>query len=214
MELFGERLKTMMDKYNKTPEDIAEITNLSKPTISRYLNGIMEAKTTTIKIIAQYFKINPNYLLGLTDDPNINTNISNAAISNTEVVRLPVLGKISAGKPILAVENIESYEFVSKDLLNANCEYFLLRVEGDSMNLRIQNGDKVLIQKQDIVENGDIAAIIVNGFDAVIKKFYRNENIITLVPMSSNPEHIPQTYDTNKVDIRVVGKAIYVASKL
>lgn len=217
-KLFGERLKEMIDKFNKTPKDIADITGLTEATISRYINGILEAKRTTIHIIAQYFNINPNYLLGLTDDPNINDNMvretSNAYIINSEVTRIPVLGKISAGLPLLAVENIEGYEFISKDMLSPYCEYFYLRVVGDSMNLKMIDGDKVLVQKQDIVENGDIAIVIVNGYDAVIKKFVKQDNIVQLLPMSTNPEHLPQIYDTDKVDVRIIGKAVYVTSKL
>ena len=107
-----------------------------------------------------------------------------------------------------AQENIESY--ISVDYPNPN-EYTALRVNGDSMNAaRIDDGDIIIIRKQDIVENGEIAVVIVNGDDATVKRYHRDGNIVTLTPQSYNPEHTVQIYSLKDVPIRIFGKVVEV----
>ena len=120
--------------------------------------------------------------------------------------RIPILGRVAAGLPMYAEENIEGYTFA---VLPPGGEYFGLRVKGDSMSAaRIFDGDIIVVRKQEIVENGEIAVVIVNGDDATVKKFYREGNIVTLSPCSFNPVHQTQIYDTGKIEVRVVGKVV------
>jgi repressor LexA len=211
---FGKRLRKTRKEKDLTLEQIAEKLNITYVTMSRYEKGQLEPKFERIVDIANILGVTPDFLLGLTDDPNKTLGKKEDSEANSNIIKLPVLGKISAGIPALAVENIEGYKYVAKELLNPHNEYFYLRVSGDSMNLKMQDGDKVLVQRQNTVENGEIAVVMVNGYDAVIKKVIIQDNIIQLLPMSTNPEHLPQIYDMNKVDIKIIGKATYVTSKL
>lgn len=122
--------------------------------------------------------------------------------------RIPVLGRISAGLPLYAEEQVEGYTYTE---LNGGAEYFALRVSGDSMNAaRIQEGDILIVRRMDIVNNGDIAVVLVGDEDATVKRFYQTGNIVTLMPQSTNPEHQPQVYDTSKTRIRVQGKVVKI----
>ena len=122
--------------------------------------------------------------------------------------RIPILGRIAAGAPIYAEENIEGYTFTD---LNGGAEYFALRVRGDSMNAaRIFDGDIVIIRRQDIVENGEIAAVLIDDQDATLKRFSRSGNIVTLMPQSTNPKHKPFVYDLKETNVQILGLVVKV----
>lgn len=126
-----------------------------------------------------------------------------------DVITLPVLGKISAGLPILAVENIEDYMPAPSSLLKHDHEYFYLRVQGDSMNKKFPEGSLLLIQKQNVLEPNEIGVFRINGNDATVKQFKTEENgIITLSPMSYNPIHKEQKYNLKDVPVEIIGKVI------
>ena len=122
--------------------------------------------------------------------------------------RIPILGRISAGLPLYAEQHIEGYTLTD---LNGGAEYFALRVSGDSMNAaRIQDGDILIVRRQDEVENGEVAVVMVGDDDATVKRFYSTGSTVTLMPQSTNPDHQPQIYDTTKTSIRVIGKVVEV----
>lgn len=121
----------------------------------------------------------------------------------------PVYGQIPAGEPNWAEELIEGRIPIDPDMMNiANPEEcFFLRVKGESMNKIIQNGDYALIRKQDFVESGEIAAILVNGFDATLKKFKQQGDLIILEPMSNDSSFEVQIYGKD-TPIKILGKLV------
>ena len=126
-----------------------------------------------------------------------------------EFYRCPVYGQISAGEPNWAEECIEGYLPIDPnfmDIINPN-ECFFLRVNGESMNKEIKNGAYALIRKQDVVNDGDIAVVLVNGFDATLKKFSKQGDYILLEPMSDDRSFKVQIYDKN-TPIKILGKYI------
>ncbi len=129
-------------------------------------------------------------------------------------IKVPVVGKIAAGLPILAVENIEGYEFAPSSYIKDGYDYFYLRVQGDSMNLKFNDGDIVLVQKQAYLENDEIGVILVNGDDATVKKYKAENGLIILEPMSTNPKNTVQIYDPKRINIKIVGKVISYQGKV
>lgn len=201
---FAERF-TYLVKSNDI--DISKLTNSigikSVSTIYRYMNAQMSPKISTVKYLAEYFNVNPTWLMGYDVPMNTDTNFD-----KIEATQIPILGKISAGLPLLAEEHIEGQAFAPVSLLKPGFEYFYLRVIGDSMNLKVNEGDIVLVQKQETLENGEIGVIRVNGFDATIKQYRYENGLVMLDPMSTNPEHKTQVYDPTKIEIAIIGKAI------
>lgn len=119
---------------------------------------------------------------------------------------IPILGRVAAGLPMYAEQNIDGYTYAQ---LPQGGKYFGLRVKGDSMTAaRIFDGDIIIVREQEIVENGEIAVVAVNGDDATVKKFYRDGDIVTLSPCSFNPDHQVQIYNTQSIEIHVVGKVV------
>lgn len=122
--------------------------------------------------------------------------------------QIPILGRISAGLPLYAGEHIEGYTLTD---LNGGAEYFALRVHGDSMNaIGINDGYLIIVRRQEEVEQGEVAVVLVDDQDATVKRFYFSNTTVTLMPQSTNPEHEPQMYDLSKTRIKVLGKVIKV----
>lgn len=132
-------------------------------------------------------------------------------LGNKKVFSIPILGKIPAGQPILVGEYLEGYLPVDPNIYGMTTadDYFYLRVSGESMNLKIHNGDYALIHKQDYAENGDIIVAIVNGDDEATMKRYKkiNDEIIMLEPMSTYPME-PIVINLKETKFQIIGKAI------
>lgn len=129
--------------------------------------------------------------------------------NNLKFYMCPVYGKISAGIPNWAEECLEGYLPIDPNLMGIISpeECFFLKVNGESMNKVIQNGAYALIRKQDVVENGEIAAVLVNGFEATLKKFTKQGELVILEPISDDPLFTTQVYNKD-TDIKILGKYI------
>lgn len=130
---------------------------------------------------------------------------------DNRLFNIPILGKIAAGQPILADEYIEGYLPVDPNIygMTTSDDYFYLLISGNSMNLKVKNGDYALIHKQDYAENGDIIVAIVNGDEeATLKKYKKiNDNLIVLEPQSDDPNYEPIYIDAS-TKFQIIGKAI------
>lgn len=126
----------------------------------------------------------------------------------TEVVNVPLIGRVAAGEPILAVQNIESYFPVPASFLPSGGEVFMLQVQGDSMiNVGIHNGDCLLVQSRNTAENGEIVVALVDD-SATVKTFYREKDRIRLQP--ENDLMDPIYVD----DVTILGKAVGLYRKM
>ena len=141
-----------------------------------------------------------DFLLGKSKEKNID---------KIKYYFCPVYGRISAGQPNWVEECIEGRIPIDIELMNIVDpeECFFLRVSGESMNKEIRNGAYALIRKTDFVENGEIAVVLVNGFDATLKKFTKQGELIILEPMSTDQSFETQVYDKN-TEVKVIGKYI------
>lgn len=137
-----------------------------------------------------------------------------SSMSSVILIPVPILGVIRAGEPMLAEQNIIGYEYLPEQMLNGG-EYFGLRVTGDSMNnSKINDGDIVIVHKQPDVENGEIAVVLVDDENATVKKFYKTDTMVTLVPDSTNKTYQPRFIDITKEMVKVLGKVIKVIVNL
>lgn len=219
LKIFAKRLTSLIENSEETTYSLANKLSLTPATISRYTNGLMKPKVPTIKSLAEIFNVSDAWLMGY-DVPmkkNINKSIDVFAIKGVmplpRTSKKPRLGVIACGEPILAEENIEDYDDVPDDM---KCDFTLL-CEGDSMiNARIYDGDIVYIREQPQVENGEIAACLVDGeFEtkATLKRFYKYDDKIIL--QAENPAYPPFVYVNEEMNrVRVIGKAIGFTSKL
>ena len=130
-----------------------------------------------------------------------------------EPIQIRVLGKVAAGVPIEAVEDVIGEETISKKMAETG-DYFGLRISGDSMEPLIHHGSIVIVRQQDDVENGDIAIVIVNGEDATCKKIEKFENGIMLVPINkAYEEKFYTNEEIEKLPVRIIGKVVESRTK-
>jgi repressor LexA len=206
---FGDGLYELRKESGLTMDEFIEAFNrkypgtiLNKSIVSRYENNIHTPKRFTIvEQIADFFGVSISYMAGKSD---------NKFGGEENCKKLPVIGTIAAGTPIFAQENIESYEYVP-DNFHAD---FCLRVKGDSMiNARILDGDIVYIRKQPDVNNGEIAAVLIDNEEATLKRVYKLNGTIILRAENPNYKDIIITKKDSK-DVRILGKAVFFKSEV
>lgn len=214
VDTFTNRLNKAISLRNLKPVEISEKTGIDKSKISSYMSGRYKAKQDGIYLLAQVLNVSEVWLMGY-DVPMERQDLENNVFPIDDMPKkVPVIGRISAGLPMLATENIEGYEFAPSSQLKEGYTYFYLKVQGDSMNLKFNEGDIVLVQKQDDLENNEIGVILVNGDDATVKKYRKENGLVILEPMSTNPENIVQIYNPKDIQIRIIGKVISYQGKI
>lgn len=203
--MIGNRIKLLREELGLKQDELAKKISVSPSAIGMYERNLREPNNELTLKFADFFNVSVDYLLGKTDVRKPAENINN----EKRYYMCPVYGRISAGQPNWAEECIEGRFPIDVDLMNIINpeECFFLKVNGESMNKEIQNGAYALIRKTDFVENGDIAVVLVNGFDATLKKFSKQGELIILEPMSNDPTFTTQVYDKG-TEVKVIGKYI------
>ena len=211
-----DRLFELVDKKFNEQQEFAALLGVDPTLPSRWRNRKSTSYQRRLPQIAEALGTTTEYLL-TGNGPKQKRAVSEsdtALPKGAEHIdlgtfhRIPILGRISAGPPLYAEQHIEGYTVTD---LNSGAEYFALIVHGDSMNaLGINDGYRLIVRRQDEVENGEVAVVMVGDEDATVKRFYATGDTITLMPQSTNPEHQPQIYDATKTKIRVIGKVVKV----
>ena len=200
MKNTGEMIKYYRKKLGLTQEELGNYVGVQKSAIAKYENGRIEnLKRSTIEKLSELFGILPSELLGISVTNNVMTNTTN------------VIGVVPAGVPLEAIEDIiGEIEYPSRF---EDKEVFALQIKGDSMNKVLPDGSIGLFEKTDVLENGQIGAILVNGYDATVKKFYRLTDSYVLEPLSFNPDYQPIVIKDGTDPVSIVGKLLWYCSK-
>ncbi len=220
----GRRIKFRREQLKLTQGELGDLVWLNKSTIQRYENGkISYIKIPVLHAMAKQLNVSPDWLSGKSDDmgsfeekyesydepASIISKFDN--LSPIHLKRFPMLSEITCGKTIWANENKEHYLMADMDIEADFC----LTAKGDSMiNARIMNGDIVFIKQQPIVNNGEIAAVIIDN-EATLKRWYYYKDDNKLMLVAENPKYPPLVYmDEELNSIRCLGKAVYFMSAL
>ena len=200
---FGQRLRVARKEKKLTQKELASKIQAAHNSISNWENDQNMPDPETIQNLCWALDVQPNYFFNI-EVPSLPKNI----IPTPGVRQIPLLGAIACGAPILADEHIEDYVDIPKHI-HAD---FALTCKGDSMiNARIFDGDIVYIRQQDMVENGEIAAVLNGDGEATLKRVRLFEDHISLEP--ENPMHRPQTYWNEEMNsVRIIGKAVAFTS--
>ncbi len=193
----------LLKMNNTTVYRVSKATGISASTFTDWKNGRSIPKTDKIKLIADYFGVPVDYMI---------SGVSSADASN-DGSRVPIIGEIRAGSPIITNETLLGYEMA--DVSEAD-EYFYLRVAGDSMkNIGMVEGSLVLFRKQQYADEGDIVACLVGGECATVKRFRRSKKMIYLMPENEDYKPIKLTTDDfESGDARILGVACEIKIKL
>lgn len=182
---------------------MARDLNIPEMTVSNWVKGKTYPRPDKIQLMADYFGITRTQL---TEEAP-----SNLTPLAPQTVPIPVLGTIACGEPILAEENVTEYIYESPDQLPSG-NLFYLKAKGTSMEPTIPDGSYVLVREQPEVENGAIAAVLVNGdTEATLKRIKRQGDMVILMP--DNPNYSPFII-TRDNPARIIGQAIQFTQKL
>ena len=199
-----EKLKELRNKAGIKQSELASILNVANTTISNWENDISEPDRESLIRLSDYFNVSVDCLL----DRDIYQHAFDNILS-IETKKISLLGEIACGEPIFASEDFESYVECGAEI-RAD---FALRCKGDSMiNARVQDGDIVFIRSRPDVENGEIAAVIIDD-EATLKRVYKKTN--SLILMAENPAYEPMVYTGSELEqVRILGKAIAFQSDI
>ena len=227
MPKFSDRFKQLRTERRLSQQNLADQLGFSKSSVNMYERGEREPGLESMETIADYFNVDLDYLMGRSDIPNRNDWLK--SINKSVVVepsqpqmkfdniipisikRFPLLGDIACGKPIMANEEKELYVEVGANISADFC----LRAKGDSMiGARIYDGDIVFIKKQEMVDNGEIAAVIIED-EATLKRvnYFPEKNLLILKAENSKYEDL--VYTGEQLDhIIILGKAVAFQSDI
>lgn len=204
----AERLKELLKYFGIKQNDFSMRTGIPKSAVSMYIKGERVPRQNRISDIAEAYNVNEAWLMGYDvpmkkDNPVSGTGFDN--IYPIELHKIPILGSVACGEPILMSEERENYIMSGSDIKADFC----LIAKGDSMiNARIMDGDIVFIRKQSTVENGEIAAVAIDN-EATLKRFYRDENTGTVTLIAENPAYAPMVFTKeSQKKVYILGKAI------
>ena len=197
----GERIRSRREALGMTQTELADALSTTKQNIYKYENGIISnIPSDKIEAMAEILKTTPAYLMGWEEETVLPPNIEPLG----SMQKIPLVGQIACGTPILAEQNIEDYV----DLPGHIQADFALTCKGESMiGAGIRTGDIVYIRKQEEVENGQIAAVMVGGDEATLKRVYTKPGVVQLV--AENPNIAPAVFIGKEAEqIHIIGLAV------
>lgn len=207
--MLSKNLKYLRLKNGFSQEDIARMADKkSFTTVQKWESGIAEPPIGVASKLAEVY--------GVSLDALYNTDLSCGAASQPHCkgVKIPVLGKVVAGVPFEAVEEILDYEEITPELA-ATGEFFALQIRGRSMEPRMLEGDVVIVRRQSDVDSGDIAIVLVNGDEATVKRVSKSDRGITLIATNPNV-YEPHFYSSEEIEalpVQILGKVVELRGK-
>lgn len=195
----GDVIKTLRLRKNLSQEELAKkLGYTDRSSISRIEKGDMKLTQDKILEFSRFFKVSPLVILGMEEYVPPKTQV-------------PVYGRVAAGIPIEAIENIIDYEDIPDTWTGV---YGAMRVQGDSMAPRILDGDTIIVRRQSDAESGDVVVAIINGQDATVKKLIKHDDGITL--QAFNPAYDPMYFsrgNMEEIPVIIWGKVVENRSK-
>lgn len=203
--IFAKNLRYYLEQSGKNQTDLCKYLNVSSATASDWCNARKMPRADKIQSIANWLGISIGSLMeGSKGSPN----------HSQKGVSINILGRVAAGIPIEAVENIIDTEEITEELAKTG-KFFGLRIQGDSMEPDIHNGDIVIVRQQEDAESDEIVIALVNGNDGVCKRLKKYENSIALVSINANYE--PMYFTNEQIadkPVRIIGKVVELRRKM
>lgn len=198
-------LKHLRIEKGFSQQQLAIKLNVSRSTVAMWEAGSSEPNMQMIREISRILGVSINAIFGEPAD----------TMPRKIKKSIPVLGQIPAGIPIEAIEDVLDYEDLSEREANDGFEYFGLRIKGSSMYPEYQDGDTIIVRRQETADTGDDAVVMVNGNDATFKRIKRSEDGIILMPINTT-DFEPTFYSNAQIEslpLRVLGVCVELRRK-
>ncbi len=208
MKTTADRIKEGMELRQLKQSDLVEKTGISKGALSSYISGRYVPKQNNIFLIAKALNVSESWLMG-NDVP-----LERRKIDRKKGVTINVLGRVAAGIPIEAIEEIIDTEEITEELARTG-NFFGLQIHGNSMEPRIYEGDVVIVRQQDDADSGDVVIAMINGDDATCKRLRKYRDGIELIP--NNPSYEPMFFSNEEImtkPVKIIGKVVELRGKV
>lgn len=210
----GKFIKERRIALGKTQRDIANEVGATEATVSRWESGhIDNMRRDKIASLAKALRISPMQLI--SDEPSPPADGLPVIPIDDRTFRVPVVGRVAAGQPIVADEEIIGYEYIDNKYSKDGHEYFGLRIVGKSMEPTIMDGDIVIVRRQDYIENGQIGIILIDGECATAKEVKESPEGITLIGHNA-AVYTPHFYSAREVQdlpVQVIGRVVQLVRR-
>lgn len=201
----GDRLRALRERSGKTQRELAALLCINRVSYTQYENNKRTPPPDTLRKLAIIFNVSVDYLLG-------NDVMKTSAAKKG--VKIPVLGRVVAGVPIEAIQEILDYEEITPELA-ATGDFFALKIHGHSMEPRMLEGDVVIVRRQDDVDSGDVAIVLVNGDEATVKRVKKQKDGITLIATNTSvyEPHFYSNAEIANLPVRILGRVVELRGK-
>ena len=213
LELYR-NIKRIREERGMSQDELARLVGFkSRSSISKIEMGVNDITQSKLVAIANALRVTPSELMG--DDKDVAAPDDLAAripnmipVNNT--FRIPVVGRVAAGKPIIADEEIIGHEYIDEKYARDGHEYFGLRIVGKSMEPTIMDGDIVIVRRQPCVENGEIAIVLIDGEEATAKEVKESEDGITLIGhnVAVYAPHFYSAKEVKDLPVQIIGRVV------
>lgn len=211
-QVMAQNIKMYMEDKGISRKEFCKRLGFAYSTVTDWLNAEKYPRIDKIEMMANFFGVSKADLV----EPHTATPAQPPAQKVTRYTyRIPVVGRVAAGQPILAQEEIIDYEYIDERLHKGGDQYFGLVVKGSSMEPTIHDGDTIIVRVQETVENGQIAVVLVDGEDATVKEVKESEEGLTLIGhnVAVYTPHFYSREEVEKLPIRIIGRVIQSISK-
>ena len=204
-KIFSKNLNYFIANSGKQQKEVASDLGISPTTVNTWCVGKIMPRMGKVQAIADYFGIGKSDLI---DDKS-----SLIGQRTKKGIVINVLGRVAAGIPIEAIEDIIDTEEITEEMAKTG-SFFGLQIHGDSMEPRMCEGDVVIVRQQDDAESGDVVIAMVNGNDATCKRLRKYRDGIELI--SNNPSYEPMFFSKEEIEnkpVKIIGKVVELRGK-
>ena len=202
--MFRIRLKELREQKGLSQDAFSKDIGVSQSTVGNWESGTRQPKMDVLEKIARYFDVSTDYLLGRSDE---------SVLPQSDPTWINVLGRVSAGIPIEAIEEVIDREQITEAMARSG-SYIGLQIHGASMEPRMREGDVVIVRLQDDCDSGDTVIAMVNGDEATCKILQKTPEGISL--LSTNPAYSPMFFSNREIEekpVRILGKVVELRAK-
>ena len=162
-----------------------------------------------IAALSKILRLSPLAMMGI-DDTDLSSRLPNMVPIDARTFRVPIVGRVAAGRPIVADEEIIGYEYIDNKYSKDGHEYFGLRIVGKSMEPTIMDGDIVIVRRQNYVENGEIAIVLIDGEEATAKEIKESADGITLIGHNAAvyTPHFYSAQEVKNLPVQIIGRVV------